>query len=73
MTEKSDRDRLNHAIRELCRQRNYYFRPWETKPWDAWGPCPYPANSAGGATWAAAQRLRRQLIAEIMGQAEERG
>jgi hypothetical protein len=61
-------DELNDRIRQLCKERGYTFKPWETEPADATeGPSPWPAGAVGTESWAKAQALRRQLIAEIEG------
>jgi hypothetical protein len=64
---------LNRRIEALCRERDYHFMPHETKPWEVStdGPSPWPEGCAGALSWPGAQRLRRQLIAELR-QAEER-
>jgi hypothetical protein len=63
---------LNERIEELCRERGYRFEPHETTPWQCDDePCPWPGSSAGALSWPAAQKLRRQLIAELR-QAEKR-
>jgi hypothetical protein len=57
---------LDAKIRELCEAKGLKFKPWEIHPADVGdGPSPYSASSAGGASWPKAQKLRRQLIAEI--------
>jgi hypothetical protein len=63
---------LDRRIEELCHQRGYHFKPWETPPWEADdGPSPWPPGCAGALSWPQAQQLRRRLIAELR-EAEER-
>jgi hypothetical protein len=60
--------RLNERVEALCAERGYSFAPHETPPWavSADGPSPWGDRGCAGAlTWPAAQRLRRQLVAEI--------
>jgi hypothetical protein len=59
-------DELNSKIEQLCVAKGLHFKPHEGPPWQADnGPCPWPAQSAGGESWPKAQALRRMLIAEI--------
>lgn len=61
-----DGDELNRRIEEICTERGLTFAPWECPPWECdEGPSPWPADTAGAELWPKAQRLRRQLIAEI--------
>ena len=60
---------VNERIKVLCEAKGYVFRPWEARPWDVdIGPSPWPAGTAGAASWPNAQALRMSLIAEIKGQ-----
>jgi hypothetical protein len=59
---------IDQAIRELCAQRGWKFKPWEVHPADADdGPSPWSGNSAGAVSWPKAVKLRRRLIAELEG------
>jgi hypothetical protein len=51
---KGDRAGLDKALA---------LRPWEISPAIAWGTNPYPRDSAGGASWPRAVRLRAALEA----------
>jgi hypothetical protein len=58
--------KLDEEIRELCLKRGVTFRPWEVTPSEVHrGPCPGNPGTAAYETWPSAQRLRRQLIAEL--------
>lgn len=37
------------------------LKPWEISPLDATGSCPYPASTAGAASWPQAVELRKLL------------
>ena len=58
---------LDDAIRRLCEEKGWRFKP-EIHPADAGeGPSPWPAGTAGGKSWPEAAALRRKLVAEIEG------
>jgi hypothetical protein len=60
------RSEADRRIRELCERRGMRFKPWEVPPWRVHsGPSPWPANTAGAASWKPAQRLRQRLLEEI--------
>jgi hypothetical protein len=66
MPRKSRLKCLNERIEDLCERKELHFGPHEIPPWEADdGPSPYPPMSAGSTTWPLAQRLRRELIAEL--------
>jgi hypothetical protein len=66
---KSKRQELNERIEALCRAKGLTFRPWQVTPWDVdERPSPWGLGSAGTISWPKAQRLRRELIAEIKAQ-----
>ena len=59
---------LDDAIRRLCEERGWRFKPWEIHPADAGeSPSPWPAGTAGSKSWPKAVAMRRKLIAEIEG------
>ena len=55
---------LNERIKQLCEERGYTFKPWETLPWEVTdtGPCPWSPGTLAAETWPQAQRLRRVLL-----------
>jgi hypothetical protein len=56
---------LDQQIRELAEARGFKIElPWQRAPWDC-GVDVHPPGSGGAEGWAEAQRLRRELIAEI--------
>jgi hypothetical protein len=61
--------RLNERIEALCKRKGLRFAPWELTPWSVSDEGPphstYPAGHPIHAQWPKAQRLRRQLIADI--------
>jgi hypothetical protein len=74
MPRKSKLERLNERIEELCERKGLHFQPHEIPPWDAdEGPSPHPPASAGSLTWPMAQKLRRELIAELEAQDDAEG
>jgi hypothetical protein len=63
-----DRDEIDARIREYCRAHDMKFAPWQTAPWDVQpGPSVFPPRTAGAASWALAQTLRAQILAELEG------
>lgn len=57
---------VDDRIRAYCAAQGWRFKPWEIHPADA--DCeesPWPANSAGAASWPKARKLRAQILAEL--------
>jgi hypothetical protein len=61
-------DELNRRIEALCEEKGLTFKVWEILPW--WVTedevNPYPKTTGGYESFPKAQKLRRQLVAEIM-------
>jgi hypothetical protein len=60
---------LDEHIKQLCEERGYMFKPWETPPWEVrdTGPCPWSPGTMAAETWPQAQRLRRVLLGMLEG------
>jgi hypothetical protein len=63
---------LNARIKALCAAKRYQFMPWEMTPWQVHEDTPPPDGGWAGPAWQEsypkAQRLRRQLLAELEGE-----
>jgi hypothetical protein len=71
-------EELDRRLRELCERKGLRFRPWEMPPWQVRldEPPPDPDNSweeSYLATAPMAQRLRRELKAEIRAEDARKG
>ena len=57
-----------------CDEHGLKFAPWEVHPADANnGPSPWPAGAAGAVSWPKAQKMRREIIAEIQAVQQNHG
>jgi hypothetical protein len=65
----SDPEEMDRRIEELCRLKGLTFMPWEVPPWEVQTegePHPtYPPGHPVRKQWPLAQRLRRELEAEL--------
>jgi len=50
------------AARIKRERRELNLRPWQFAPSEVDGKSPYPANSAGGISWAEAIQMRAEIM-----------
>jgi len=58
--------KTDKMVQKWCDEHGLKFAPWEVHPAEADnGPSPWPVGAAGAVSWPKAQKLRRNIIAEI--------